>query len=50
MLGENQLIRELKLGGVNHEEMGKKLYTPESTDHGETFLPQRKWIPSKTFL
>jgi hypothetical protein len=44
MVGEDQLIRELKLGGVNHHRMRewvKTVYVPESTRHREPFLPQR---------
>jgi hypothetical protein len=44
-LGEGQLIRELKLGRVNHDRMRKcvkTVYVPESTYHRETFPPQRK--------
>jgi hypothetical protein len=39
MLGEDQLIRELKLGGVNHDRMRKwvkTVYLPETTYHWET--------------
>jgi hypothetical protein len=45
MLGEGQLIRELKLGRVNHNRMRKwvkTVYVPESTYHRETFPPQRE--------
>jgi hypothetical protein len=52
-LGKSQLIRILKLGGVNHHQMRKWLktaYVPESTYHRETFPPQRRWIPPKAGL
>jgi hypothetical protein len=45
MLGEGQLIQELKLEGVNHKRMRKwvkNVYVSESTYHKETFLPQRR--------
>jgi hypothetical protein len=45
MLGEGQLIRELKLGGANHDRIKKwvkTLFLPESTCHRETFPPQRE--------
>jgi hypothetical protein len=48
MLGEGQLIRELKLGAVKHDRMRKwikTVYVPQSTYHREAFLPQRRWIP-----
>jgi hypothetical protein len=45
MLWEGQLIRELKLGGVNQDRTRKwvkTVYLPESTHHREIFLTQRK--------
>jgi hypothetical protein len=45
MLRERQLIRELKLGGVNHDgvrEWVKTMYVPKSTYHRENFLPQEE--------
>jgi hypothetical protein len=42
--GEGQLTRELKLGGVNQDEMRKwvkTMYVLESTYHGETSPIQR---------
>jgi hypothetical protein len=44
MLGEGQLIRELKLEEIYHCGMRKwikTVYVPGSTYHVETFLPQR---------
>jgi hypothetical protein len=44
-LGEGQLIRELKLGEVDHHRMRKQvktMYLPESTYHREIFPPQRE--------
>jgi hypothetical protein len=43
MLGEGQLTRELRLGGVNHSRIRKwvkTMYVLESIYHRETFLPQ----------
>jgi hypothetical protein len=45
MLGEGQLIRELKLGRVNHDKMRKwvkTVYVPGNTYHRETFPAQRE--------
>jgi hypothetical protein len=50
MLGEGQLIRELKVGGVNHNRMRKwvkTMYVPESTCHRETFPPQMETDTTK---
>jgi hypothetical protein len=40
-----RMIKELKLGGANHDRMRKwvkTVYVPESTYHRETFPPQRR--------
>jgi hypothetical protein len=44
MLEEGQLIRELRLGEVNHDRMKKwvkTVFVPESTYHREAFLPPK---------
>jgi hypothetical protein len=45
MLEKGHLIRELKLGGVNHDRMRtwvKTVLMPEGTYHTEIFSPQKK--------
>jgi hypothetical protein len=45
MLGEGQLIRKLKLGGVNRDRMRKwvkTVYMPKSTFNMESFSLQRR--------
>jgi hypothetical protein len=44
------IIKELKLGGVNHDKMRKwvkTMYMPESTYHREPSRHKEKWTPLK---
>jgi hypothetical protein len=47
-MGEGQLIRELKLGGVNHDKKRKwvkTMYMPEDTYHRDILLPFSLQLP-----
>jgi hypothetical protein len=48
-----QLIRELKLGGANHDRMRKwvkTVHVSESTNHRETFPPQKEVDTTSSLL
>jgi hypothetical protein len=50
MFREEQLIRELKLGGVNHNRMREWVNCVPARRYmplGETFPPHRRQIPAK---
>jgi hypothetical protein len=52
VLGERQLIRELKLGGVNHDRMRKwekTVYMPESNIKGRPSHHKKRQIPLLKF-